>query len=571
MIELKTLSFRNFLSYGNQFTEYNFKTGLTRISGKNGHGKSTINDALFFALFGKVYREINLMDIINSKNKSDLVVELEVFSDGNNYKIKRGLKPNIFDIEKNGELLNQDSSKKDYQKYLEDEILHVNEEIFHQIITKSLTRDGSFLTLPKGKKRQVIENIFGIGIISNMKTVNKTSMDSIVEQVSLLGLETTKLELLIEQERSNIERLELIKSSIKAENEKANIERQNKIEDKEKEIEKYETGLRIIKKYKTKKDELLSKINGLLADLDGKEREFTKCKNEQNKINEHLIFMESACPTCPNMKKIRDKEIDTSHISDKMKELEHNISFLKEQIDDLFKEEKKLNTVIDDENFIKRTIRTLKENIDELKKEMNITPQVNVTIDKTRLNAYLEDLHKINEDISNKNNDIRYHKLLNEILSDNGIRSFIVKKYLPILNKLLNTYLKRFSSEFELEFDNELDIQCLTKFKEGYKYNAFSEGQKRRINLSIMFTFLEFCKMKNSKANFNLIILDESGGGLDNEGENTMFEILRELSEKENKEVMIISHSDLIDPEKVDRLFEVTLNDFSKLELVQEI
>jgi len=570
MIKLKKLKFRNVLSYGNVWTEYNFKQGVTRISGKNGMGKSTIIDALYYGMFGKPFRKVPMRNLYNTTNKKNLGVILE-FSDGiNDYKIIRNAWPDEFSIYRADQLIDQASTKKGYQAFLEEEVFHFTENIFQQIGIKSLTRYGSFLKMSKSNKRSVIENIFDLEVISVMKDCNKSNLDAVDTELTLLSKDEGSTKTLISTELANIQQLRKIKEQLEQNVEEENRIKEDKIVEIEKEIIRLNDGLRRIEIKEKEKEKLQKEKDEIESSVTSLNRKLKKIEREVEFSNKKSQFLEEICPACPKRPEIvlGFMENDKSDIITKYKgEInEYNIKF--QELTGTISE---CNKMLAHKPTIKVKIQTSKKNITDIKSSIKKKQNTTVEIDETKYNEHKERLVEISEEIVKKKNILRYYQVAQTMLKDDGIKSYIIKKYLPLLNKLINTFLQKFGLNLEIQFTTELDINIETKFKEKFVYDNFSEGEKKKIDLAILFTFIEFVKLKHSNAKIDVMILDEFSAGLDADSENILYEILKDMSENDESEIITVSHSSMIDPDKINRRFVVTnQKGFSQMELITE-
>lgn len=557
MIYFRKLKFKNFLSYGNNYTEYIFKKGITRITGLNGAGKSSlIIDPLFFALYGKSYRKINLNQLINSINKKNLEVILEFQIDNINYEIRRGLSPNFFEIYKNGSIINISSHKKNYQEILENEILHLNEDLFHQSIVKSLSKEMSFLSFPKNKKREIIELLFGIEIFSYIKHIILEKISTINKEMDILKETNKNNVLIIEREKKKIKDMIEYNKKIEEENRKLHENNIFKINELKSENEKRLEYLKKIdkyrKKYQLEKEKLTEKTN-LIKHL---EKELYQLEGLINSYEEKINLFNTYCMNCSNIENIK-KSLNIDNIKSQINSLKFEYDNVMKEIELINENIDKYYSIIIKENNLKKLIEKDNELIKHFSemKYKDLLP-----IDTSTYDEYIK-IYKNTENEYNKLNMVLNDlQILKKIFSDDGLKIYIIEKYLPVINKILNTYLQYFQSHVLFEFDNELNLVIKSKFKENFSYYNFSEGQKRRIDLSIMFTFLEFIKYKNKKSSSNLLILDEINTGLDIQGENTLYDVLYELVEKNNLEIIVISQTPNIDPDKFTRIINVSTN-----------
>jgi len=570
-VVFKELRIRNFLSYGNSWTKYQFKEGLiTRIAGKNGQGKSAILDGLYYGLFGKPYRNIKIGTLVNNTNKKGLEVELTLNISGVQFVVNRGIKPGIFTIKKEGELIAEDSTKRGYQETFE-EILGFDENIFNQISIKSLTKYSSFLSLNTAKKRELVENIFGLELLSTIKDLNKVELDDINTFISALDAQEDKFKMLIQQEEENLLKLRRIQEQLQAASKLNEDKKLAEIEDIKNQLKKYQKGLDLI----AEKEGDKSKLTDIIKELDKKKTDLKLVINElvaeSVAKSKQISFLKQNCGDCENIACI-EKNQGIGDLKKEQTEAEKARDGFTASQDALYEKIDTLDKTISKKSGIKAKIDSANINIKRINTELaESKKKVDVDIDETKYQEFIEKLDKIKNKLSEKHTELKYSKAIQTMLKDDGIRSYIVTKYLPLLNKILNSYLVKFGIDLELEFTPEFDIAIVTKFKEHFSYQNFSEGEKKRIDASIMFTFLDFCSIKHSNTKTNILILDEFTTSLDPDGENVLFEILRDFSEERNIEVITITHSSLIDPERIDRVFEVSMlggfSQFEKLEL----
>ena len=559
MIRAKSLTWRNLLLYGNKPTTYEFSKGISRVAGENGVGKSAIVEALWFALFGKPYRKIKLDQLINSVNKRELEVTFEFEIHDREYRIERGLKPHFFRIFEDGELIPLDSKKKTYQQLLEEEILHFNENIADQILVKSLTRNISFLTQSKGEKRKIVEGIFDIEIFSVMNKICKARMDAIDAEINDVRKEINFTDQMIERERSNLNQLRNVQRQLAEEAKRRTEESEEQVKELQDEIEKFKVGLSKIEGYRGKRkssvarrDEINDGIKGLQSNITNLT---TKVKFAEGKLK---LFTET-CPGC-----VKLAEIKEAGGADKYREAiaadEATIEKMNVELRAVKDEIKKYDEILANESFLKNSIQKNQRMIDDIVKRAEQTAAETIVVDESKLIEYKQKRQDLEEQYNALSTRKNHFNVIKMLLSDDGIKTFIIKRHLPSINKLLNTYLQKFHTDILFYFDSEFNEVIGTRYKEDFNYYSFSEGQKRRIDLAIMFSFSEFSKLKNRKSNTNLMLLDEITAGCDAVAENALYDILREIVNKESKEVLTVSHSMAIDTDKIDRVFHVTVD-----------
>lgn len=570
MIKLTKVRLKNFLSYGNAFTDYNFQSGITRISGSNYSGKSSVVDAIYYGLFGKPYRKVNLPSLVNSINKRGLCVELYFETNNSQFKIIRGLKPNLFEIYQDDVLVDVTSHKKDYQKWLEDEVLDFNSDIFDQIGIKSLTRYESFLTIPKGKKRSIVEKLFGIEVLSDMKELNKLIIDNIEDDIKELEKTCEHLEDLIRQEAGNIDYLKELQSQIQHDTEEKNQVKLAEIDSIKSDIESLSESLTQFEQSEWALTEMNKEINNLHNEGVKIRKIIEDARTEQYVIKGNIDFMRSKCPDCPKLKTI-DFHSDTREQETIVEIQNKNLVEQESRRDEFRKLMQHEKDILEKRPIVLAAIKSKKQEIKKINKSIEDIIDV-VKIDESKYKKLQSKLKRHHKKITNLNELLKYRAVGHGLLMDEAIRSHIIKKFIPLLNKLMNTYLQKFGIDLDMIFNTNLDIIIKTKFKEGYSYDNFSEGEKKRINLAVTFTFLEFCKLKHHNANVNVLVLDEFASGLDPEGEAIMYGILKDIAEREGKEVITITHNPSIDPDNIQRHFHASLSrGFSQLEEINDV
>ncbi len=560
MTEFLKIQIRNFLSYGNNWTEFKFKKGLHRITGQNGFGKSTIPfDALSFGLFGKPYRKIKIPQLINSTNKKELEVKLFFKKGDDFYRIERGLYPNYFRIFKNDEIIPISSSKKGYQEILEQDILsNYNENLFNQITAKSLTKNMSFMTLSKGEKRNIIENLFDIELFSVICKNIKTKIDVADMQLQIFKRDIDNINLLIKQEQQNLEQLRNIKKKIDEESKQKIDNIKLEIESLKNDNKKYDLALKKIQKNKLLKQNNLNEITEKNKEIKHIRDKLTDVVASIKLIKNKIEIFKNNCGDCPKIKDIVKNE-DVKSLLEKQKEYDEQINIIRKVV--LEKEEKnrKLDEILANEKFILGSLDRNLNKIDSLQKDVTIEISKEIEIDESKYKKHIKNKKQIENDYKIKAEEKKHLLVLKTLFSDDGIKSFIIKKYLPTINKLLNTYLTRFNADTIFNFDTEFNEVILSKFKENFSYFSFSEGQKKRIDLAVLFAFINFALFKNKKCNTNLLVFDEIDSGLDLDGKNRLYEVLKEYKEQQNKCIITISHDTAIDPDSFDSIYSVKL------------
>lgn len=555
MIIFKTIKWRNFLSTGSVFTEVELtKEKSTVIVGANGAGKSTILDALTFALFSKPFRKINKPQLLNSINQSDCVVELEFDVGKNKYKVVRGIKPAKFEIYQNGVALDENASVVDQQKHFEQTILKMNYKSFTQIVVLGSSTFVPFMRLPLAARREIIEDILDIQIFSTMNV-------NLKEKVKVTNDELKDHEY----------KLSLIKEKIDMQKQfMMDIDKKNKEDIQEKEKRK-ETLLCEALNYETEiisNDETINEKTIAVSDTSKVKATISKVDSIKNKIttkqksyNKEKVFFQQndSCPTCGQSIEEHFKQEKITLLSDKLAEVEKAMSDLGQQLSDLRSQEDTFILLIDEINELNLKNRQLKNDINSLHRRIE---ELDDDIRKLRdsdvnqreqfsiLKSLSEDGKRIQETVSETKEEKDCLLTAAQLLKDSGIKTRIIKKYLPTMNKLINDYLDKmeFSTSFMLNENFEEVIK--SRYRDEFSYESFSEGEKARIDIALLLTWRSIAKLKNS-VDTNLLILDEIfDGSLDQNGNSDLGWILKTFDEKTN--VFVISHRDNI-ADKFDR------------------
>ena len=543
MIHFEKVRWRNFLSTGNQFTEIQLdRNSTTLIIGENGAGKSTILDAMCFGLFGKPFRNINKPQLLNSVNASAAVVEVEFRIGTKKVKVIRGIKPNIFEIHVNGKLYNQDANSRDYQKYLEQQILKLNYRSFTQVVILGSSTFVPFMQMKSKHRREVVEEILDIQIFSLMNMLLKQQLKTISDDMREVDykfrLTTEKVAL---QEKYIDEMFMHKENLIK--------EKTSLIGGIEEDIFKKNLD---IKFYMTNNSELLFQI----TDTDKVNTKHTKLKDIQSQLKEKhrahnklVGFFESNedCPTCQQhidetfkSSMINKKKGEADKVNSGMEELKEElvkVTSRQEEINDIADKIRENEVHIAKENSsliqLEKFNATLQSEIDQL-----TNGEVNKN-DHNELKTLKETLSGLDMQKSKLREDQTYSEAARSMLQDTGIKTKIIKQYLPIMNKLINTYLM--SMEFYVNFtlNDNFEETIKSRYRDEFTYDSFSEGEKMRIDLALLFTWRAVAKMKNS-TNTNLLILDEIfDSSMDSTGTDEFLKILNTLGDEN---VFVISH-----------------------------
>lgn len=547
MIVFEKIRWKNFLSTGNKFTEIDLKKDQTTlIIGNNGAGKSTILDALTFVLFGKAFRKINKPQLINSTNEKDCSVEIEFSIGSISWKIIRGMKPNIFEIYRNGSPLDQSSSAVDQQKFLEQSVLKMNYKSFTQIVILGSSNFVPFMQLPAASRREVIEDLLDIKIFSSMNSIIKDKIRFLREDIHTLKLKKESLTDKVNMQKDFIDQLE------KSGNE--NIDRKqiqifSLIEDQGLLINDNQQLQFKIEELQCKTDDLsnigdkLVKLNNLKGKISQKVSAITK---------EHKFFSENmVCPTCTQtieeefrLNRIRDAQTKEDELKSGFLELEETIK--NEQ-----KRERQFNTLLKEITNLTHEISQNNTKISEYQKQVRnledeiqkITDQLqNRNSEHEKLESFIKNLEETQNNLIEQKELINYYDFSYSLLKDGGVKTKIIKKYLPLINQQVNRYLQMLDFYINFTLDVEFNETVQSPIHEDFSYSSFSEGEKQRIDLALLFTWREIAKFKNSTST-NLLIMDEIfDSSLDGFGTEEFLKIIRYVIRDSN--IFIISHKE---------------------------
>ena len=545
MILFEKIRWKNFLSTGNQFSEIDFqKNSTTLIVGSNGAGKSTVLDALTFALFGKPFRKINKPQLPNSTNERDCRVEVEFSINNTNWKVCRGIKPNVFEIHRGDKLLDQSAAANDQQKWLEQNVLKMNYKSFTQIVILGSSTFVPFMQLTAANRREVIEDLLDIKIFSSMNTIIKEKIRQNRENVKVLDLKKESLTDKVSMQQNFIEQLENTgKEKIEEKEEKISqllAEENDYMITNTKIVEEQDDHNKVLESY-TGATEKLRKLGNLKGKISQKVSTITK---------EHKFFTENTvCPTCTQsideefrINKINDAQTKAKELQSGYKELEEAIKGEEErerQFITLSKEITKLNNDISKNNTritgCQRQVRDLESEI------QRITDQLaNRNIEHDKLETFKSDLQKTYDELVTYKDQINYYDFTYGLLKDGGVKTKIIKKYLPLINQQVNRYLQMMDFYINFTLDEEFNETIQSPIHEDFSYASFSEGEKQRIDLALLFTWREVARFKNSVST-NLMILDEVfDSSLDGQGTEEFLKIIRYVIKDAN--IFVISH-----------------------------
>ena len=537
MITFEKIRWKNFLSTGNTFTEVTLNGARSHlIIGANGAGKSTMLDALCFGLFNKPFRKISISQLVNSINEKELVVEIEFSIGSVHYKVKRGRKPNVFEIYRNGKLLDQDAATKDSQKYLEHSVLKLNFKSFTQVVILGSSTFVPFMQLGASVRREVIEDILDIQIFSRMNGILKDKVRDVREdQIKAEGKLTKEKAVLSLEEQYFEER--------KKEKGKRIGEIDARMYECHDEIEILSRKAKDLGEVKAKYDEMKDMRVKISHNLD-------KAKSDLK-----LYWENDTCPTCNQ--EIQDKTQMISNAQEREKKFIEGLKVITDALNRGHKQVKQLQGYADEISQINYELKSLQQ-------EQNILLQQEQNYSKKDLDKYRDSVDKLAQKVATINEESDNLKVVGSLLRDTGIKSKIISKFIPLINQKINKYLQSMDFFVNFTIDEEFKEVIKSRYRDEFSYASFSEGEKQKIDLSVLFTWREIAKMKNSAAT-NLLILDEVfDSSLDDSSTDELLKILKALDKTVN--LFVISHKGELLLDKFDKTlkFEKT-NDFSKL------
>ena len=568
MIIFKTLRYKNFLSSGNTFTEIQLNNSKTTlVVGQNGAGKSTMLDALSFGLFGKAHRNINKMQLINSINNKGCLVEVEFSIGGNQFKVCRGIKPGIFEIWKNGTMINQSSHAKEYQKILEQNILKLNHKSFHQVVVLGSSSFIPFMQLPGGHRREVIEDLLDINVFSKMNILLKERNTLLKEKIGNINYDIDIVKTKIDGQRKYIRDVnDLIGQNISK---------------KKEDIAKYQSEITELQQKNTTLSAFVeskqSPIENELNTLNNKKQtliQYTaQFKQQMTTVAKDAKFYEinEECPTCSQDISPELREEKLTFAKGKAKELKSAMDRAAiestaieqsiERANDSFSEIREKQSEIHSNN---QTINRLQTHIQSLESDLAGPESADLEKAKVDLSEFEESKSNFLEQKMKYSEEFSYNSVIVEMLKDTGIKTKIIKQYLPVMNKLVNQYLQILDFFVHFHLDESFQEVIRSRHRDEFTYDSFSEGEKQRIDLALLFTWRQVAKMKNSVAT-NLLLLDETfDSSLDHDGVENLLKILYTLGDDTN--VFVISHKgEILDGKFNNKLEFVKEKNFSKM------
>jgi len=542
-INFKKVKYKNILSTGNTFTEIDLgDKPTTLISGSNGSGKSTLLDAITFGLYGKPFRKVNKAQLINSINQKGMLVEIYFTAGGNNFMVKRGMKPNIFEIYKDGVMINQDAAKRDYQEHLESNILGINYKSFNQIVVLGSATYVPFMELPAQQRREIIEDLLDIQVFSTMGLLAKDQMNSNKNDINENQYKSEVAESNIALVKENNDAIRKIKE-VEVDKIKEKmvvhidaVEEKNKIIDAQDEI------------IKTLYDDISDKPDEKQKFQDATDKR-TELERDRLALEKELSFYEhnDDCPTCKQGIAHDFKEEITTNRNTQKVEIEKGLVDIADVIkthQDRLNSISKIEEQIQQVNFkiseYRAEIKMSKNALKSMKTELENAEREVEEVDITSLQKHESKLEKL---VEQRKELLDHHEVLGivrTILQDGGIKARIISQYIPVMNKLINKYLAAFDLFVDFQLDENFNEVIRSRFRDKFTYASFSEGEKLRITLSIMLAWRSVAKLRNSVST-NLLILDETlDGALDGVGIESLIETLHSLNSDDN--IFVISH-----------------------------
>lgn len=544
MIVFKSVKYKNFLSAGDYFISIDLlKNSTTLIVGHNGSGKSTILDAISFALFGKPHRDINKPQLVNSINNRDCIVEVEFSVGPTAFRIVRGLKPGIFEIYQNGLLINQESHSRDYQKILEQNILKLNHKSFHQIVVLGSSSFIPFMQLPNNARREVIEDLLDINIFTKMNIVLKDRMAKLRELLNNTNYEIDLIREKIKMQQKYIGDLK----NLDAENVAKNViqiqELQKEIDELVSENDEINktigTGLETVKNESTRLTNMKSKLATYQTQIEAKIKALVRDAKFYEENNN--------CPTCAQVLNVTFKEEKLGKVKLKNDELSRARNDLINELntvgDEIHAATEKLNGYSKLNNTIlsnNMTVSSIQKQIKLLETESIKSKNTDIDSAETALSDLNSSSSELNDRRAGYYEEGTYNQAISEMLKDTGIKTKVIRQYLPVMNKLINGYLQVLDFFVSFNLDEAFDETIRSRYRDEFSYASFSEGEKQRIDLALLFTWRQIARMKNSIST-NLLILDETfDSSMDADGVENLIKILKTL--EDNTNVFIISH-----------------------------
>jgi DNA repair exonuclease SbcCD ATPase subunit len=542
-IHFKKIKYKNILSTGNTFTTIDFDSyATTLVSGSNGSGKSTLLDAMTFGLYGKPFRNISKSQLLNSINKKGLEVELYFAAGGNNYLIRRCMKPNVFEIYKDGEMLNQNAAKKDYQQHLEENILGINYKSFNQIVVLGSATYVPFMELRVGQRREIIEDLLDIQVFSVMNLLAK---DKINENKAAIN-----------DTKYNIELVETKIDAAEENNNEIRKIKETQVDQIRSKMSEYIDDIEAKNSTIDTQDEIMKVLYDDISDKADEKEKFADATQQRAELERSRVQFEKElsfyehnddCPTCKQgiahdfkSDQINEKNELKAGIEKGLVDVAETIKTHQDRLGSISKVEDQIQDVNFKISEIRAEIKMAKNALVSYKKELEDAQREVEEVDTSKLESLQEDLTKQNDIYKSLVEEHEILSVVHTILKDGGIKARIISQYIPVMNKLINKYLAAFDLFVDFHLDEEFNEVIRSRFRDNFTYASFSEGEKLRITLSIMLAWRSVAKLRNSVST-NLLILDETlDGALDSVGIESLIETLHGLNSDDN--IFVISH-----------------------------
>jgi len=570
MIHFEKLRFKNFLSTGNNFTEIEFETApTTLVVGQNGAGKSTMLDALSFGLFGKPHRKISKPQLVNSINGKGTLVEVEFRIGSQQYKVVRGIKPNKFEIWVNGNMVNQNSHAREYQTMLENNIVKLNHKSFHQIVVLGSSSFVPFMQLTSQARREVIEDLLDINVFSKMNSLLKERMSILKDKISDNGHQLSMVETKINAQKKYLRDL----SSITAQQKKEKLDTIKSLQEDIRVLN--ERNEELTNEITSKSPSVNEGTSSVTSDITKLDTYMAQFQTQQKEVVKQAKFFEEndTCPTCEQDIDQSTKDYHLERCKTKAGTIKNALDMGKSQRETLLKKQEELQSQMDSirewqsaVNANAQEIGSINRTIDGLNGELSRLGEE--TGDLSEANTELEVLRVEKEQLQDEkfklNEQNSYYRVSAEMLKDTGIKTKIIKQYIPVINKLTNDYLNILDFFVHFNLSDSFEETIRSRHRDNFSYDSFSEGEKKRIDLSLLFTWRQIAKMKDSVAT-NLLVLDETfDSSLDEEGIDNLMKIIATVAEDTN--VFIISHKSELEDAAFSRKIEfVKEKNFSKI------
>jgi len=571
MILFRVLRYKNIMSTGNVFTEIRLDThSTTLVIGENGAGKSTFLDALTFVLFGKPFRKINKPQLVNSITRKNCLVEIEFSIGTNEFKIIRGIKPNVFEIYQNDALINQDADNKDYQEHLEKHILKVNFKSFCQVVVLGSASFVPFMQLPTGQRREITEDLLDLQVFSDMNIINKNKLG-----LTESAITTKQLEIRLAKEKAELIKQHLVEQMS---NDSIIIDEKNDI---------IKDTFVLIDEAQKEKNEIAGQVAELKAELKARDPLKTKLSKLSNlrlefnakvsALNENIEFLRRN-PECPTCSQAIDEEFKKDHISkhvgtissinETIAQLQEKIEAVKANIDEYTAVETKILNYEVRDTSLSHSIRTWLDYTNSLKKEITKIKSKVKSSTSVQLGDINKEIESLNTKLEQLYEDQEIYTAASMLLKDGGIKSRIIRQYIPRINKLINKYLSALDFFVDFQLNENFEETIKSRFRDEFTYASFSEGEKMRLNLAVLFTWRTVAKLRNS-INTNILIMDEvMDSSLDNNGSDEFMKLITNMIKDTN--TFIISHKSDSMIDKFDHAIKfVKVKNFSKMVAAQ--